>query len=348
MTEKEELVKLEPNDSRWLALINRNPAATIFHHPAWMELLSACYGYHSSIFSVLDGNGQICAGLPIAEVKIGLTPRRYVALPFSDYCSPLFSDEGSLSLLISELIKQQQAKSIPKVEIRSGVPVQEGIQACSPFVIHNVPLEADFDQVARRANRQQKQNVQTAEKNGIRVVQGTGLKEVSLFYHLHCLSRRKHGVPVQPWNFFQLLTKLLLERGLGFVLLAYQEDRCISGGFFLHWQKTLTYKYSATDEVYQNLRPNHLVTWTAMKWGSENGYTNFDFGRADLEDEGLRSYKRRWGANEDPLTYSYIPSAPADVTGGNGKLGNLLKEVIRRSPLWVCRLSGQLLYRYFG
>jgi CelD/BcsL family acetyltransferase involved in cellulose biosynthesis len=344
----EEPLILAPRDPRWLSLIEKDSTATIFHHPAWMELLSACYGYRPFIFAIPDRNGQVCAAVPIAEVKNLLKSRRYVALPFTDYCQPLFRDEESLCSLAASLVEQQQTKRFPKLEIRSALPAQANIQTSSPFVLHTVPLDPDFTRVAKRANRQQIQNVRKAEKNDIRIVRGTGLAEVRAFYRLHSLNRRKHGVPVQPWNFFKLLTRLLLEEGLGFMLLAYKEEACISAGLFLHWQRTLTYKYSATDEAYLNVSPNHLVTWTAMKWGCENGFTTFDFGRAEREDEGLRAYKCRWGAGEIPLTYSYIPSASGMITRGDGRLSTMLKELIRRSPIWVGQVIGRIMYRYVG
>ncbi len=343
-----ETLNLAINDPRWLNLIEQDPTAAIFHHPAWLELLSTCYGYRTFIFAMPGRNGEICAGIPVAEVSNPLMPRRWVALPFSDYCKPLYRDEESVRQLVNTLVEQQRSLHSPHIEIRAALPAHDNLQACSSFVLHTVPLEADLAKVAKGANRQQMQNVRTAEKNDIRIVRGTSLDEVRAFYRLHSLTRRKHGVPVQPWKFFKLLTRLLLEQGLGFVLLAYKENDCISAGFFLHWNKTLTYKFSATDEASLNLRPNHLVTWTAMKWGCENGFTTFDFGRADLEDEGLRSYKRRWGADEVPLSYSYIPSAPRQPSGKKGKAEAVLKSIICHSPVWVCRLIGELLYRYVG
>lgn len=343
-----EAVRYDIKDPRWLRLIGQNPTATIFHHPAWMETLSSCYQYNFFIFSLVDQNGNLCAGIPIAEINHHVTPRRWVVLPFSDYCTPLYHDEESLDKLINLLVDQQQAKQCPKVEIRAPLPARTGLQTSSKYVLHTVALNADPELVAKQVSRQQKQNVRTAEKNELRIVRGTSLEELGVFFRLHTLSRRKHGVPVQPWKYFKLLGRNVLQQGLGFILLAYKEDTCISAGLFLHWQKTLTYKYSATDEAAQNLRPNHLITWTAMKWGCENGFTTFDFGRAEVTDAGLRAYKTRWGADETPLFYSYIPTAPASVRSGNGRIASLLQKVIRRSPVWVCQGLGELFYRYAG
>jgi len=40
----------------------------------------------------------------------------------------------------------------------------------------------------------------------------------------------------------------------------------LAAGLFLNWQRTLIYKYAASDDRGQDLRPNHLLTWTAIRW----------------------------------------------------------------------------------
>jgi lipid II:glycine glycyltransferase (peptidoglycan interpeptide bridge formation enzyme) len=133
---------------------------------------------------------------------------------------------------------------------------------------------------------------------------------------------------------------------LGFILLAYAGDQCIAAGLFLHWQKILVYKYASSDDTGQGLRPNHLLTWTAIRWGCENGYKIFDFGRTDIENEGLRTFKNRWGADEIPLSYSYFPAKP--IHSSKSRISSLMNVILRNSPLWVCRSTGELLYKHFG
>lgn len=328
----------------WTLLVSRCPGATVFHHPAWGQLMQQSYGYRPFIAALVDDVGAIQAGLPVMEVRGPIGRSRWLSLPFSDYCPPLVSDEQLLSSLVSCIREQQIKKRMPSLEVRWKLPDAPGLQSVTPFVLHTVRLESDTSKVAKRITRQQLQNVRTAEKNNIRLVTGNSIEEVREFYHLHCLNRRKHGVPVQPWQFFVHLTEDLLAAGLGFVMLAYKDDLCVSGGVFLHWQKTLTYKYSATSEAHQNLRPNHLVTWTAMQWGCENGFTSFDFGRADPADQGLCEFKRRWGAEEAPLSYSYLPAAPHPKN--SNRIQRIMENIIQRSPLWVCKAAGELLYRY--
>jgi hypothetical protein len=133
---------------------------------------------------------------------------------------------------------------------------------------------------------------------------------------------------------------------LGFILLAYQDQKCLAGAIFLHWQQTLTYKYSASSGEGRNLCPNNLILWSAIRWGCEHGYTIFDMGRTDLDNSGLRWFKKGWGAKEVPLYYSRLPAVPSDHE--NKYLTSALKALIRNTPAEVCQLAGELFYKYLG
>jgi lipid II:glycine glycyltransferase (peptidoglycan interpeptide bridge formation enzyme) len=185
-----------------------------------------------------------------------------------------------------------------------------------------------------------------AQASDLQIVYGETNEHMADFYHLHLLTRHRQGVPVQPWKFFERLKKLLLDQGLGFLLLAYKAQKCLAGAIFLHWNETLTYKYGASSDDGLKYRPNNLVMWTAIQKGCENGFARFDLGRTDLENTGLRMFKSRWGAREAPLFYTNLNANSAPI--GEGKVMSYMHKILQKSPVWVCRLSGELLYRHFG
>ncbi len=280
------------------------------------------------------------------EISSALTGRRWTSLPFTDHCQPLYRDSNDLEFLTKELIRTSQNKHTPHIEVRWELPKIPGIQQKSLYVQHTLNLDQDIESISRSLHRTQRQNIKTAEKNGLYVKRGENLEYLQIFYQLHCQTRRRQGVPVQPWRFFELLFKRVIGKGHGFILLAYKDEQCLAAGLFLHWNTTLCYKYAASTGNEQTLRPNHLLTWVAVCWGCENGYKILDFGRSDNENEGLRTYKNRWGANEIPLTYSYFSNQPSKLS--SGREAAFLQKFIRISPLWVCRLTGEVLYRHFG
>lgn len=335
-----------PIDQRWTAFAESIPQANIFHHPAWINLLAKSYDYHPFVFALIDQNETIYAGLPFIEVNSFLTGKRWVSLPFTDYCQPLYRNRENLEALSMRLMDLSQNEKTPPVEVRWELPSLPAIHSCSHHVQHTLNLDQGLVCIYKSLHRTQRQNIKIAEKNNVQIRRGDDEDSLRVFYHLHCLTRHRQGVPVQPWHFFELLYERLIAQGLGFFLLAYVGDQCLAAGLFLHWNKTLIYKYASSSDEGQDLRPNHLLTWTAICWGCENGYKVFDFGRTDVANEGLRTFKLRWGADENPIYYSTTPANSFIHT--SGKLEGMMYMLIRNSPIWVCRSVGELLYRHFG
>lgn len=341
-----QMLQVDPSDERWISFVESFPQANIFHHPAWVNLLSECYGYRAFVIPLIDDMGYISAGLPLLEVNSFLTGRRWVSLPFTDFCQPLYRDQKAIECLTLEITGLSQNKHNPHIEVRWELPAHPYIHTYSYYVRHTLNLDQDIDSISKSLHRTQRQNIKTAEKNGVEIKRGENLDYLRTFYKLHSLTRRRQGVPVQPWRFFELLFTRIIKQGNGYILLANKDGQCLAAGLFLHWHQTLCYKYAASGDRDHNLRPNHLLTWEAIRWGYENGYKVFDFGRTDINNEGLRTFKCRWGAKETPLSYSILSEKPQQPS--SGRMMSLMNMIIRNSPIWVCRSTGELLYRHFG
>jgi CelD/BcsL family acetyltransferase involved in cellulose biosynthesis len=336
---------MTPSDERWVAFTETMPSANIFHHPAWIELLAKCYRFRPFVLVTFDAAGKIVAGLPFLAINSIFTGRRWVSLPYSDYCPPLFTDEEALNKLTDALVQLSQEKRVPRIYVRWEFPPRPAITPYSIYVLHRLALQTSTEQQGRRLDGMHRQNVRTARKQGVTIERGTDLEHIHKFYRLQLETRQRKGLPAQPWRFFRLLKQIIFDRGLGFTMLAYKGDDCIAGGVFLHWHHSIMFKYAASREETLELRPNNLLFWTAITWGCENGYEIFDMGRSDLDNAGLREFKSRWGAQETPLLYSTV-STPVPAQH-DGPAMALMGAAIRRSPLWLTRISGELLYRHF-
>jgi hypothetical protein len=342
----ETVEKISLADERWMSFVEACEQANIFHHPSWAALLGECYHYHPFVIALVDSQGRLCAGIPLLDVNSFITGRRWVALPFTDYCTPLALEPGHLVNLTQGLITMANTQFHQPVEVRGGLPACNELQTTSQFVQHTINLNRDIELISKALHRTQRQNINTALKNDIHIEHGEDLAALKTFYHLHCLTRRRQGVPVQPWHFFSLLFEKIIKQGRGFILLANHSEHCLAAGLFLNWQHKLIYKYAASDDIDQDLRPNHLLTWTAINWGCQNGYKVFDFGRTEIENEGLRTFKNRWGADEVPLPYSFMIGKPQ--LHSSGRMQTVMHSMIKKSPLWVGRLAGEILYKHFG
>jgi CelD/BcsL family acetyltransferase involved in cellulose biosynthesis len=334
---------LDLDDARWLAFVESRPEATPFHHPAWAGLLGECYGLRCSALVAVDGAGRITAGVPVLEAR-GPGRARLVSLPFSDGVTPL-GDPVAAADLLARLARP--TRSGAGIEVRAKVDVA-GFQQQVAGYRHLLSLDGDLDSTFARFHHSDAQrNVRRAEREGVVVREATQASDLlDVFYALHLETRRRQGVPIQPRRFFALLWDRMLSRGLGKVLVAEVDGKPAAAAVFLAWNGTVVYKFGASDRSLLRHRPNHAIFWHAIQWASESGYRVLDFGRTDLDNEGLRRFKRAWGPVEEPLVYSTCGTRQAAAAEGLGR--RALAAVIKRSPPSVCKFLGETLYRYAG
>jgi lipid II:glycine glycyltransferase (peptidoglycan interpeptide bridge formation enzyme) len=248
-------------------------------------------------------------------------------------------------LLVAEIEATRQAQRISQAEIRSAVTGWPAREQLVGF-LHVLRLAPDPAKVFRTFHRSQvQQRIAKAEREGVTVHRGSSRDDLTqTFYELHLETRRRLGVPIQPRRYFELLWERILAPGRGFVLLAHWNAIPIAGAVFLTWNGTVTYKYSASRQEFWKLRPNNSIIWNAIKWGCENGFHTFDFGRTEPENAGLRSFKAGWGTTEEPLSSSAFSGSPP--TQAISRAAEMLRWPIQTMPAWFCRLIGELAYKH--
>jgi CelD/BcsL family acetyltransferase involved in cellulose biosynthesis len=328
-------------DLRWKRFADAAGGATIFHHPAWLRLIAGRYGYPVAACAVLDGDGEIAAGLPVALVGSPLTGRRLVAFPFSDVCPPL----GAASAVgeLADVAEQLRSRMRAPLEVRGDFPGRPGAR----YVHHVVALGPRVADVERGFTRSSVlRGVRRARREGLVAERRSDVEALDIFYRLHVATRSRLGAPTQPRAFIRDLRHLFTE-GLGFVMLVSRGTDVAAAAVFLHHGGTLTYKYGASDVNALSMRPNNLLFWEAIRWGCENDFATLDLGRSDVDQQSLREFKLSWGAEELPLVYAHL-GAGGPRAADRGLPGRLLAEGIRRTPPVVSRLTGELLYRHAG
>lgn len=290
----------------------------------------------------------IRAGIPFADVHSFMTGNRWVSLPFSDHCEPLLPEDDRCALeMLVAFLKRRQQLGAPRMEIRWEIESSQQTFREVNFIHQWIPLQRDPEAVFKKFKKSTVwRHLHCAERHGITVKECTTLDEFMNFYRLQVMTRRRHGVPVQPKRFFAAVWERLLQHGCGFCLLAYKDDQPIAGGVFLTHGRTAVYKYSASDVRFRALNPGYPIMWEAIQRVCRQGCTMLDLGRSAKGDAGLRRHKKAWGALERELPYTIITSNPPKH--GPEILDSVLASIIRHSPRFVCSVTGQLLYKHFA
>jgi|WetSurMetagenome_2_1015567.scaffolds.fasta_scaffold56694_2 hypothetical protein len=336
---------LDIKDNRWIDFLKSQEQANIFHTPNWSRMLQQTYNLQPYFLVDVNINGEVTSGLPVIEKKSFLGNISWVSLPFTDHCAPLsVSSNGSdaFNQRLDQLINKYPDRYY---ELRWLFPEVNSLFKNQDYVQHKLTLKPDFEENYKLIHSSNNRNARSAVKNGIRIEINHDLQHLKEFYHLHLLTRRKQGVPIQPWNFFNAMKSELFDNNLGFIMTAYHETSYLAAAVFLLWNNNMVYKYGASNPAGLYLRPNDLLIQESIRWGCDHGYTSLDFGRSDLGNLGLRRFKSSWGSVESSLFYSYAPSIPKKRPPW---MMDTLCKLIKNSPLWVCRFFGEILYRYAG
>ena len=339
-------------DNRWDNFVAGQEDGSIFHTAAWARTIREAYGYDPRYYVLEDNNGMLKAGMPLYQIKSALTGNRLVCLPFSDICLPL-GEEADIGLLIERAKQDIEDGAASYLEIRglpgSISPAQLGLESHDYHLLYVLDLETDTNAVQKRFHNSIRRGIRQAEKRGVVVRMTDDESDLKRFYKLHISTRKKLGVLPQPGSFFKALYRNVISKGLGFTGLAEADGRVIAGIVFLQYGDTVYYKFNASDERYLQKRPNHLVTWEGINYACAQKYRYFDFGRCSPDEEGLRTYKTRWGAGEIKLPYFYFPRVKGITSvAENSTRYKIMRLFSHLAPQCVFEAAGSLLYRHFG
>lgn len=341
----------ESDEAAFRGFVASAPQASIYHTAEWRDALVATYGYRPVYLGCFD-QGKLTSILPTMEVSSWLTGKRLVSLPFSNMCGPIGSPEAGPAL-IQGAIEAYRSRGAKALEIRTQAdtnPISdESLSGVSYFITSIVDLDPDPDVVWKRfKDRNVRTEVRQAVKKGIEVVSGDTEEHLRHFYNLYAPSRQKHGVPPQPYGFFRNLWRHL-RPGYIDLLLATHQGTYAGGLITLAFGKTLCAAYIGSDPAYRSFRVHQVLFWKAMEMGCRRGFERFDFLRTAKKSESLRYFKKRWNAYEVDLEYLYHPEVrgTASTIEETAKY-RMLTAVLKRSPPFVGKALGRLIYRHLG
>jgi len=333
-------------NSGWNQMLLSCGQGTIFHSSNWAQLLADSYGYHPAYF-LLSEPGAFGGCLPVMEVDSMLTGRRGVCLSFSDFCGSLVAGGDEFRLLFESVLGLGRMSGWRYVEFRG----EQFLNRESPakvFAHHILELSRDERLMHSRLRASNARNIRKAMKEGVTIETTETLQGVQDFYRLHCLTRKRHGVPPQPCTFFRKLHEHVISKGFGFTALARHNQVPVAGVICLHFGTSAVYKYGASDVRFQHLRANNLVLWEAIKRCAQCGFQSFSLGRTDLHDEGLLAFKDGWGGVRSVINYYRYDFATSQFVHQSDRDGEAFRDLFRKLPVNVLTMLGKLAYRHMG
>ncbi len=253
----------------WNEHLLATPQSSIFHSTNWLRVLQASYGYQPYYFACFKGQ-QLSALLPFMEVKSWITGVRGVSLPFSDYCEPISDESTSYPEVLEQVIMAARQQKWRFLEVRGGDALWRGISPYTFYYRHLLALHKDEAQVFSKLRSNYRAKIRKARASDLTVTILRSPEAMAAYYRLHCLTRKRQGLPPQPACFFQNIQEHIIAKNFGFVTLVSHKGTNMAGAVFFSFGHRAMYKFGASNMLYKDLYPNHLLLQNVNHW-SEAG-----------------------------------------------------------------------------
>lgn len=333
-------------DARWDDLVARHSRASAFHQRGWLEALARTYSYEPLFLTSTPPDKPLESAIVLCRISSLITGRRLVSLPFADHCEPLLNDPEEFQEFGGWLQTACEREGSKYVEIR---PVSNwemgGLAPNSSYHFHELDLAPPIEQLFAQLHKDSVQRrIQRAEREQLEFEVGRSSALVDAFYHLTTMTRRRHGLFPQPRAWFKNLVECMGDSVD--VRLARKDGMPIAALLTLRHQKTVVYKYGASDQRFHHLGIMPLLFWRLIAESKSQGMTRLDFGRSDLSQESLSTFKDRFGARSRTLTYYRYP-APGERRE-SGLTKRVVGQMCRVLPEPALSLAGKIMYRHIG
>ena len=332
---------------QWDDLLLTNKNHSFFHSSHWARVLCESYQYEPVYFAVVD-NGKLSMAIPVMELKSFLTGTRGVSLPFTDFCEPILSKKIRVKEVWKALTGYGEEAGWKYLEIRGGTRFGRVQQPSSWYYEHVLDLSPKLQEIHSHFRDSNKRNIKKAQNAQIKVSICDSAEAVGEFYRLHCMTRKKHGLPPQPYSFFEKIYEYIISKNHGLLVLARHHGKTIAAALSFHFGEKATFKYGASDTRYQHMKPNNLVIWEMIEAYCQRGISSFSFGRTDPTHLGLKQFKDGWRAEEKAINYYRYNFSEKNFVNISSHVDGWHTGIFQKTPIPILRMIGSILYKHMG
>ena len=292
-----------------------------------------------------NSSNPIVGVLPLFSVKSFLFGKSLVSLPFAAYGGILADSQEVVNQLFDKAKEITFSEGLDYLELRNRDGGIENLPSKELYVFFQRKMFDDLESNMNAIPRKSRRMIRVGEKAGL--TYEFGQQELTpVFYRIFAGSYHRLGSPVFSIKLFNNLLKEFKEQA-NILLIKDREGKPISSVFTFFYKDQVLPYYAGSLVEYRDLAPNDFMYWQLMKYGWENGYKVFDFGRSKV-DTGSYDFKRHWGFEPEPLPYQYflneIDEIP-NISPANPKYQKRI-EAWRKMPFWLTKIIGPRIVKY--
>jgi len=329
---------------RWDEFVNACPEATFFHRAGWKRAIESSLG-HSCFYLLAQRNGEIAGVLPLVHVRSRLFGNALISTAFCVQGGPLARDDGTRAVLERHAIELAEHVDADYIELRgTHTPGDQWHRRADLYVSFRRPIDQDLEKAMLAIPRKQRAMIRKGAKLGL---QGEIDHEVDRFYDVYATSQRNLGTPVLAKRYFQSLKDVFAEDCE--ITTITGNGRPVSSVLSFYFRDTVLPYYGGGTLHARAVAANDFMYWEVMRRAHTRHSLWFDFGRSKVN-TGSFAFKKNWGFEPVPLTYSYylrhLRHLP-DINPTNPKYQTFI-WLWKRLPVPVSKVIGPVIARGIG
>jgi FemAB-related protein (PEP-CTERM system-associated) len=362
---------------QWDNYVKTAHDSSLFHLTAWKNAVEMAFR-HKSHYIMAVREDSICGILPLFEVKSRLFGHALISVPFGVYGGISAHDSEAFYALKESAETLADLISVDYLELRnngkafgrlsqlrqSNEPNRQnrlnspnGQNSLNGQNGHNRPnglndskwmskdlyvtfqrkIYDSVDENFTAIPRKQRRMIRQGNKFGLYSEIGR-FEYLDPFYSIYAKNVRDLGSPVFPSSFFRSLMELFEN---SFILSVFLDGKMVAGVLTFVFKDTLMPYYGGGLRKYFKYALNDFMYWELMKYGCENKFKTFDFGRSK-KNAGSYHFKRHWDLKYD--CYLVNGNKMPDVSPVNPKYKFFI-NVWKRLPVAVTNRLGPKLAR---
>jgi CelD/BcsL family acetyltransferase involved in cellulose biosynthesis len=337
------------SDGRWDDLVARHPKASVFHECGWLQALARTYGYRPFVLTSARAGAPLTDGIVLCRISSWITGNRAVSLPFADHCEPLLEGDAAFLEFANWLRTECDGQRWKYVELRplSWSGAADGyLPRGRSYCFHTLDLTSTLEEIFQRLHKDSIQRkIRRAERERLSYETGRTEQLLDDFYQLLLKTRRRHRMLPQPRAWYRNLADCMGDKMQ--VRLARKDGVSIAAMLTLRRRSCMVYKYGCSDDKFHNLGGVPFLFWKLIEESKASDINEIDFGRSDLDNDGLIIFKDRFGTTRKRLTYVQYPQAEK---GEGMRRWDMpaLRRVLSILPEAVVPMASGLLYKHIG
>ena len=331
--------------ARWNQYVEAHPDGTVFHDARWQRVVEESFRHRPRHLAAEEkGTGRLAGILPLFLVRSRIFGRMLVSTPQAAYGGVL-SDSAEVSeQLLCEARRLAVENRVQFLELRNSHEVPDASLVTKDlYVTFRQELSEDPEKTYQTIPRKTRAEIREGIRHGLEfAVDRIGTDE---FFSVYSRSVHELGTPVFPR---QLFANGQREFGQNCKIFSvHWNGTLVAAVWTLFYRNEVIPYYGGSIKKYNRLAVNNFMYWMLIKYGCENGYRIFDFGRSK-KGTGSYSFKKRWGMTMTDLPYQYAlekQQSMPDTSPLNPKF-SLGIRLWRRLPLSVANSLGPLISRH--